>query len=399
MKNMLLLAALLFSDVLLFGSAYTVGGSGTWYLAAAWTLFVLWEVISYLTMPRIVEVERIVSRERGFSGDDVSVRLKVSVKRRWWALQPVRVEEKLDDVLRIRQTYEQPPHRLAHALCVSYTFRALPRGAYTLRELTVECTDLFGLFTRRQSVEKVTEWLIYPRIIPLPAEFTASSLLRAERGARSHVFVASAYLSGTRPYVPGDRLSGIHWPATARSQQLQSKMFDTHASHLTYLWLDDRMDHDLPWEIFERSVGACASVASALLSAERLTGLLLEGGTLAPKRGFLQRERILESLARVKPRRLASAELSGIARADLWRMAARDAAFYVFTQNLDEALMRDLGALMRQNPTVVVFLAQTAGGDCVMDRHGVTVCSYTSFDALAEMIHDGHLRGKPPLMR
>lgn len=391
MKNTFTLAVLICSDVLLFGLAHTIGGSGTWYLAVAWTLFVLWEAATLLAMPRIVDVERFVSRERGFSGDDVFVTLTVSAKRGWWASLPVRMEEEMDDVLRIRQTYDQPPRRFGHTLRASYTFHALPRGAYALYGLTIECSDLFGLFKRRQTAERLSEWLIYPKIVPLSPDFTASSLLCATRSARSHLFAASEHLSGTRPYMPGDRLGGIHWPATARTQQLQSRTFDIHMSHLTYLWLDEINGDERQRDVFERSVCACASVASALLSAGRLTGLLLVEQTVSPKRGDLQRVRMMDALARAKPCRMNVAEQRAAVHAHLLRTMERDAVLYVFTQTFDDLLVRDLNALLRRNLSVVVFLAQPAGDDSVMDRQGVTVCAYSSLDALPAMMNDGYM--------
>ena len=107
-----------------------------------------------------------------------------------------------------------------------------------------------------------------------------------------------------RNYVPGDALTRIHWPSTARLGQFMVKEFDLDPTIDVVLMLDlDRESQagegDSSTE--EYGVTMAASVAAYLLRQQELSvGLYVSGSAesaLALDRGERQLDRVLELLA------------------------------------------------------------------------------------------------------
>jgi uncharacterized protein (DUF58 family) len=113
---------------------------------------------------------------------------------------------------------------------------------------------------------------------------------------------------GVRPYHAGDPLRWVNWTKTARHpSEMFSNEFEQERIADVGVIVDARLRSNL-WSngdsLFERSVGAAASLASAFLDAGNRVALLLYGSGIEwtfPGYGKLQRERIMQSLARARP--------------------------------------------------------------------------------------------------
>ncbi|WP_127506446.1 DUF58 domain-containing protein [Paenibacillus humicus] len=122
----------------------------------------------------------------------------------------------------------------------SYRTPPLERGVY--RFLPTECStrDLFGFFEHTGHFESADAFAVRPRTIEL------RGWERVRRGAKGHYSHASAprasrettQINGIREFLPGDRLSRVHWGATAKTGQWKSKEFEREALPRTIVLLD-----------------------------------------------------------------------------------------------------------------------------------------------------------------
>jgi uncharacterized protein (DUF58 family) len=106
------------------------------------------------------------------------------------------------------------------------------RGVFRLREVRLWCFDTFGLVARRVAIGPSATISVHP--VPLVVEL-GEHLLRGDRGTEdsqptTHLAhlrrESSGDFSGLRPYVPGDRLRLLYWPALARSGELLVRDFE-----------------------------------------------------------------------------------------------------------------------------------------------------------------------------
>jgi uncharacterized protein (DUF58 family) len=120
------------------------------------------------------------------------------------------------------------------------------RGVFTLEPLRLWCPDSFGLVARAVVSGPRATVTVYPAPIPVDLD---EDLLRGETGAEeSQALVPVARrgydslgdFSGIRPYVPGDRLRLLFWPALARRDELMVRDFEDSGSHRVRVVADIR---------------------------------------------------------------------------------------------------------------------------------------------------------------
>jgi uncharacterized protein (DUF58 family) len=111
------------------------------------------------------------------------------------------------------------------------------RGVFTLEPLRLWCVDSFGLVARVVTTGPRATVTVYP--IPTSVDLS-EELLRGESGTgRSEALTSVARtgrdslgdFSGIRPYIPGDRLRLLYWPALARHDELMVRDFEDSGSH------------------------------------------------------------------------------------------------------------------------------------------------------------------------
>jgi hypothetical protein len=119
------------------------------------------------------------------------------------------------------------------------------RGLASLGAVSVWCTDAFGLFARQVAAGPPAHVMVCP--VPeavaetgLPSDEERSGRLRASGEAATSRTRAGDEFSSLRPYVPGDRMTRLHWPALARSDTLVVREFVEPASGRLTLLVDLR---------------------------------------------------------------------------------------------------------------------------------------------------------------
>jgi uncharacterized protein (DUF58 family) len=113
--------------------------------------------------------------------------------------------------------------RDGQVLRATYRIEHAPRGRYRFTGAEVSIEDPFGLSRHEQQLPDTGTLVVYPRLTRLETLFS-------ERGLRSHGGgrmllrrPAGFELHSVREYQDGESLRRVHWPSTARRQQLMVK--------------------------------------------------------------------------------------------------------------------------------------------------------------------------------
>lgn len=181
------------------------------------------------------------------------------------------------------------------------------RGLYRLGPLTVRSGDPFGIFELTWRDPTTRDLLIYPPIVDLVGMELPRGQITGPSTTSQRAFHVTTDAAGVRAYVPGDSLSRIHWPTTARRDMFMVKEFDMEPSGDVWvvLDLDRRVQVGQGLESTEEyGVTLAASLAYRALRENRAVGLVVYGeqrGVIQPDRGLAQLWRILGALASAHP--------------------------------------------------------------------------------------------------
>lgn len=256
-----------------------------------------------------LQAERRVSHERVFPGVPVNVSLTVS--NNGSRLESVLIADQLPGGLEsiAGETSLLTPLDSGESVELVYTVGA-GRGYYRFKDVVVQASDRLGIWQKstvipaegrifvQPDVQKIGRVNIRPRGTRVYAGF-----IPARKGGSGVEFF------GVREYQHGDPLRWINWRASARHRQsIFINEFEQERIADVGIILDTRRRSEVKVahgsSLFEFGVQAAAALAESFLNDGNRVGLLLYGTQLDwtfPGYGKVQRERILQSLARAKP--------------------------------------------------------------------------------------------------
>jgi len=194
---------------------------------------------------------------------------------------------------------------------VTYRVRYLERGARRLGPARVTATDVFGLFDREVVVGDTDTVTAYPVCHPIPARF------RRELYAADAVGVSRRReeFDRLREYARGDALRDVHWPTTAKRDEIVVKEFaaETRRGRVSIVGETTRER-----EGADALASAAASLAVALLDDGVPVDLTLPAGSVSIRPGPQGRRAVLELAAVTGPGAVAvdDADVAVIADAD-----------------------------------------------------------------------------------
>lgn len=267
------------------------------------------------------------------------------------------------------------------------------RGQYRLGPWALRTADPFGLFEVVIPYPGSEKVVIHPPIhtrapVPLPAGHSSG-----QARARSASHQATINAAGVRAYQPADPQRWIHWPTTARRDNLFVRQFDLDAAGDIWLLLDLQQavqlgqrdsliaaDQASDRQVADRDAGQAigrdagteefavllaATLAAMALRQNRAVGLAAYGGQpqlVAPNLGQGQQWKLLQALA------LATADgQHDLARAlkDLGQLARRGSAAIIITPSGRLDWLPELLRLAQRSiaPHVVLLDRASFGGD------------------------------------
>jgi uncharacterized protein (DUF58 family) len=182
----------------------------------------------------------------------------------------------------------------------------LRRGQFRLGPWILRSSDPFGIFYLTVPHPQSDDIIIHPPVhvqvpVPLP---TGQSAGRA-RG-RERNWQATINAAGVRDYEPQDPLHWIHWPTTARRNELSTRLFDLDAAGDVWILLDMESKVQLGKEAEgteEHAVLLAAALSVQALNRNRAVGIAAYGQNpqvVTPSGGQGQQWKILRALALIR---------------------------------------------------------------------------------------------------
>lgn len=166
---------------------------------------------------------------------------------------------------------------------LEYATPPLARGFYRFGATECSTQDIFGIFEHRGILELPLSFAVLPQTVAIKEW---KQLQRIFKGMHYHTASTRAQrettqINGVREYNYGDRLSRIHWNATARTGMLKSKEFEREALPKTVVVLDRQQRNYASREQFELAVSVAASLLAFGKKREVALGLLSVGSDSA----------------------------------------------------------------------------------------------------------------------
>ncbi len=191
----------------------------------------------------------------------------------------------------------------------TFTFTFPRRGYYTLGPVEVHSGDVFTLFTIEREYDLRDTLVVYPTIWPLEALALPAKEPFGDLKVQRSLFTDPIKTRGIRDYHPHDRFRDVHWKASARRGELQTKVYDPSTGMTLAIFLNvaTMRRHWMGYspEQLERAVSVAASVANYAAEQKWGIGLYVNGSVprsdqpirVPPGRAPEQLSHILEALA------------------------------------------------------------------------------------------------------
>ena len=190
---------------------------------------------------------------------------------------------------------------------VSYQARYRRRGDHGFGPVAVDATDLFGLFTRRLIVRDRDQVVVYPPCHRVPAWFRQGLYADEAVGTSRE----REEFDRLREYARGDSLRDIHWPATAKHDELVVKEFAAETERRRVSIAGETVEAGTE-PAADLLASATASLALSLLDDGVPVEVTLPCGTVDAEPGPRGRRRVLELTAHVGPGQLAERETADV---------------------------------------------------------------------------------------
>lgn len=247
------------------------------------------------------------------------------------------------------------------------------RGLFTLGPTSVRAGDPLGLFSVEVRQPDSATLLVLPPVLPLPAiEIAAGGYAGEGRQPRRGALETTVSVETIREYAQGDPFRAIHWPTSARRDELFVRQFDRMpaADWWIFLDLESRVQAGSGAQSTEEdAIILAASLADRGIRLGRKVGLVAHGQDLIwlpPRHSSAQLADIMHALAVARTGDHPLDELLAEARHAL-RLGA---SLIVITPNAQNGWVAPLLQLIKNGitPTALLFDPSAFGGsDSIKD--------------------------------
>ncbi|MCE5207659.1 MAG: DUF58 domain-containing protein [Chloroflexi bacterium] len=185
-----------------------------------------------------VYYRRRIHYRRGFPGEHTGLRIEVENRKRlpisWlrisdmWPLAAGPSDEKI-----LKASHLPAFGRLINIFSLrshekitrNYDLEFRERGVYPIGPTEMASGDLFGLYEQRQTDEKTEHLIVFPELLSMKALEIETENPMGDHRSHRQIFEDPNRPLGVRNYHPEDEFRRIHWPATARTGELQVKVY------------------------------------------------------------------------------------------------------------------------------------------------------------------------------
>ncbi len=158
-----------------------------------------------------------------------------------------------------------------------YTVRCDARGVHAFGPTVIRSGDVFGFKSREIALPDRQYVLVYPLVVPLTRFGLPARYPFGERRAPRRLLEDPSRVIGVRDYMYGDSLRRVHWKATARTMQMQSKVYEDTTTYTMVIFLNIVSHLDTYFgfhpEQQELSICAAASVTDWAMNQGYAVGL------------------------------------------------------------------------------------------------------------------------------
>jgi uncharacterized protein (DUF58 family) len=231
---------------------------------------------------------------RAFPGEEVPLRLEVE-NRKLLPLSWLRVQDPWPKAIAPKDEEALGPSHLpdqgllTHIFSLRWYERARrsydlvfhKRGVYKVGPALLTSGDFFGLYEQTKELYPLERITVFPPLLPaseldLPAEDPFG-----DRKSMRRLFEDPNRPMGIREYHPEDEFRRVHWPATARTGQLQVKVYQPTSAQVVVLCLNVST-FARHWEgiypaLLERLISLTATLAARGVEQGYRVGLISNG--------------------------------------------------------------------------------------------------------------------------
>lgn len=187
------------------------------------------------------------------------------------------------------------------------------RGAYTVGPAELESGDLFGIFNHEANTGLTERLTVFPALTSIEKLGIPPENPYGDQHSRRRLFEDPNRPMGVREYHPEDGFRRVHWPATARTGELQVKVFQPTSAQVLVLCLNVSTYHRY-WEgvypaLLERLLSVAATLLTKGIEDGYRVGMIANGCLsnsdqpfrIPPGRSAQQLAHLLQALAGVTP--------------------------------------------------------------------------------------------------
>ena len=255
----------------------------------------------------------------------------------------------------------------------TYRVTCRPRGVYRVGPTEVHSGDPFGLARTKVGTGPVDRIVVYPAVEPL----TGFPIVRGQDPAMQASRPEHARRGGEdfytlREYQRGDDLRRVHWPSSARTDELMIRQLETPWQSRALVLLDVRSDSYESSAAFEKAVSGAATIVTHLVASGFDADLWAGDADPLDASRYAS---VMERLALVQPDPAIDIE----AVATRIHHKGGGGALVIVTGVADRALLSVQQLLSRDYPTTVLMSASNTTSQTLVGFHrlGVTTISVT----------------------
>lgn len=187
------------------------------------------------------------------------------------------------------------------------------RGVHSVGPTVIESGDIFGFYKQSREENNHEYLTVFPELLPLQSLSLSADDPFGDRQAPRRLFEDASRPTGIRSYQPGDEFRRIHWPATARTGDIQVKIYQPVSSKVLIVCLNVATTAH-PWmgtrtDLLEHLIKVCATLVYHGVQEGYSVGLLSNGCLshadqpfrIAPGKSPDQLALLLQALASVTP--------------------------------------------------------------------------------------------------
>ncbi|GIP35896.1 DUF58 domain-containing protein [Paenibacillus sp. J2TS4] len=229
------------------------------FILTAYLLMGRWSGVKKTTGTRALLIEQ---EKHLVAGASVTIRIQVQIPG-FWPVPYLFVKDRIYRKNGGEQLFEAslvPDWKRRGE--VEYKTAPLRRGVYHFDAVQCSTEDIFGVFEHTGFIHLPSSFRVYPQTVKIKEWNQLNFMFR---GTHYHSMTTRAVrettqINGVREYNYGDRLSRIHWNATAKTGTLKSKEFERESLPKTTIVLDCCKDHYSSTDSFELAVSVAASL-------------------------------------------------------------------------------------------------------------------------------------------